>query len=37
MPALQNLRTLEHVTGVSGEIDVVVHARNVATPGTIGC
>ncbi|MGN6872130.1 MAG: MMPL family transporter, partial [Solirubrobacteraceae bacterium] len=36
MPALQNLRTLEHVTGVSGEIDVVVHSRNVATPSTIG-
>ncbi len=36
MPALQDLRTLEHVTGVSGEIDVVVHAPNVATPSTIG-
>jgi uncharacterized protein len=36
MPALQNLRTLEHVTGVSGEIDVVVHSSNVATPTTIG-
>ncbi len=36
MPALQNLRTLERVTGVSGEIDVVVHSRNVGTPGTIG-
>ncbi|HET6869481.1 MAG TPA: MMPL family transporter [Solirubrobacteraceae bacterium] len=36
MPALQNLRTLEHVTGVSGEIDVVVHSPNVATPSTIG-
>jgi uncharacterized protein len=36
MPALRNLRTLERVTGVSGEIDVVVHARNVATPSTIG-
>jgi hypothetical protein len=36
MPALQNLRTLEHVTGVSGEIDVVVHSRDVATPSTIG-
>jgi uncharacterized protein len=36
MPALQNLRTLEHVTGVSGEIDVVVHSSNVATPSTIG-
>ena len=36
MPALRDLRTLERVTGVSGEIDVVVHARNVATPSTIG-
>jgi hydrophobe/amphiphile efflux-3 (HAE3) family protein len=36
MPALRDLRTLERVTGVSGEVDVVVHARNVATPATIG-
>ena len=36
MPALRDLRELERVTGVSGEIDVVVHARNVATPQTIG-
>ena len=36
MPALQNLRTLERVTGVSGQIDVVVRAPNVATPKTIG-
>jgi hydrophobe/amphiphile efflux-3 (HAE3) family protein len=36
MPALKNLRTLERVTGVSGEIDVVVHSSNVATPKTIG-
>ena len=35
MPALQNLRTLERVTGVSGEIDVLVHSSNVATPETI--
>ena len=35
MPALQNLRTLERVTGVSGEIDVLVHSSNVATPKTI--
>ncbi len=35
MPALQNLRTLERVTGVSGEIDVLVHSNNVATPQTI--
>jgi uncharacterized protein len=32
MPALRNLRTLERITGVSGEIDVTVHGRNVATP-----
>jgi hydrophobe/amphiphile efflux-3 (HAE3) family protein len=36
MPALRDLRTLERVTGVSGEIDVVVAARNVASPKTIG-
>ena len=36
MPALRDLHTLEHVTGVSGEIDVVVHGRNVASPSTIG-
>ncbi len=36
MPALRDLRTLERVTGVSGEIDVVVHSSNVATPKTIG-
>jgi uncharacterized protein len=36
MPALRDLRTLERVTGVSGEIDVVVHAHDVATPRTIG-
>jgi uncharacterized protein len=35
MPALTDLHTLEHVTGVSGEIDVVVGARDVATPQTI--
>ncbi len=36
MPALRDLRTLEKVTGVSGEIDVTVHAANVATPQTVG-
>ena len=36
MPAMRDLRTLEDVTGVSGEIDVVVHAHNVATPSAIG-
>ncbi|HEY2159808.1 MAG TPA: MMPL family transporter, partial [Solirubrobacteraceae bacterium] len=36
MPALRDLHLLERVTGVSGEIDVVVHSNNVATPKTIG-
>jgi uncharacterized protein len=36
MPALHNLRTLERVTGVSGEIDVTVNGRNVASPTTVG-
>jgi uncharacterized protein len=36
MPQLRDLHTLERVTGVSGEIDVVVHASDVATPRTIG-
>jgi hydrophobe/amphiphile efflux-3 (HAE3) family protein len=31
MPALRDLRTLERITGSSGEIDVIVHARDVAT------
>ncbi len=35
MPALRDLRTLERVTGVSGEIDVTVRAPNVATPKTV--
>jgi hydrophobe/amphiphile efflux-3 (HAE3) family protein len=35
MPALRNLNTLEKVTGVSGEIDVTVRARNVATPQVV--
>jgi hydrophobe/amphiphile efflux-3 (HAE3) family protein len=35
MPALRDLRTLERVTGVSGEIDVTVRAGNVATPQTV--
>jgi predicted RND superfamily exporter protein len=35
MPALQDLHSLERVTGVSGEIDVVVRGRDVATPNTI--
>ncbi len=36
MPALRNLRTLEKVTGVSGEIDILVRGGNVATPRTVG-
>jgi uncharacterized protein len=36
MPALRNLRTLERITGVSGELDVTVHSADVATPKTIG-
>jgi uncharacterized protein len=35
MPALRNLKTLEKVTGVSGEIDVTVRGRDVATPATV--
>ncbi|MBV9310870.1 MAG: MMPL family transporter [Solirubrobacterales bacterium] len=36
MPALRDLHQLEQVTGVSGEIDVTVHASDVATPQTVG-
>jgi uncharacterized protein len=35
MPALRHLETLERVTGVSGEIDVVIHSDDVATPSTV--
>jgi hydrophobe/amphiphile efflux-3 (HAE3) family protein len=35
MRALQNLRTLERITGVSGEIDVTVRGHDVATPRTV--
>jgi hydrophobe/amphiphile efflux-3 (HAE3) family protein len=35
MPSLRNLRTLERVTGVSGEIDVTVRGSDVATPETV--
>jgi hypothetical protein len=35
MPALRNLKTLEKVTGVSGEIDVTVRAPDVATPQVV--
>ena len=31
MPALRDLHTLEHVTGVSGEIDITVKAANVTS------
>jgi hydrophobe/amphiphile efflux-3 (HAE3) family protein len=34
-PALHNLNTLERITGESGELDVIVHSTNVATPGTV--
>jgi uncharacterized protein len=36
MPALRDLHALENTTGVSGEIDVTVHANDVATPQTVG-
>jgi hypothetical protein len=35
-PAIHDLRTLEAATGVSGEIDVAVRARDVATPAVVG-
>jgi hydrophobe/amphiphile efflux-3 (HAE3) family protein len=35
MRALRDLHRLERVTGVSGEIDVVVHSRDVASPATV--
>ena len=34
--SLQDLHTLERVTGVSGQLDVLVHAGNVATPAVVG-
>ncbi len=34
-PALRDLRSLEAVTGVSGEIDVAVRGADVATPATL--
>ena len=38
MPALRHLDRLERVSGVSGEVDVLVHARNVASPAvSAGC
>jgi predicted RND superfamily exporter protein len=35
MPALSNLQQLEHTTGTSGEIDVLVGAANVTSPKTV--
>jgi hydrophobe/amphiphile efflux-3 (HAE3) family protein len=35
MPALRDLRTLEHITGVSGEIDVTVRADDVTKLQTV--
>jgi predicted RND superfamily exporter protein len=35
LPSLRDLRTLEKITGQSGELDVVVHGSNVATPRTV--
>jgi uncharacterized protein len=35
LASLQDLDTLEHATGVGGEIDLMVQGRNLATPATI--
>ncbi len=35
MPALRDLHTLERVSGVSGEIDVTVRARDVGNPAVV--
>jgi predicted RND superfamily exporter protein len=35
MPALRDLRALERVTGSSGEIDLLVHAPDVLSPGVL--
>ncbi len=35
MPALRDLHRLERVTGTSGELDVTVHAHDVATAGVL--
>lgn len=35
MPALKHLRRLEQTTGSSGEVDVLVNARDVTAPGTV--
>ena len=34
-PALRELQQLQRVTGVSGELDVLVHGREVTTPSTL--
>ncbi len=36
MPALRDLHALEKVTGVSGEIDVTVHADDITRPAVVG-
>jgi hydrophobe/amphiphile efflux-3 (HAE3) family protein len=36
MPALRDINTLEKVTGVSGEVDVVVRGADLTEPGVIG-
>jgi uncharacterized protein len=35
MPALSNLQQLEHTTGTSGEVDVLVSAADVTSPTTV--
>ncbi|WP_249010255.1 MMPL family transporter [Conexibacter sp. DBS9H8] len=35
LPALHDLNVLERTTGTSGELDVLVHAADVATPATL--
>ncbi|HTU30034.1 MAG TPA: MMPL family transporter [Solirubrobacteraceae bacterium] len=35
-PAIHDLHTLEAATGVSGEIDIAVRGRDVATPAVVG-
>ncbi len=35
LSSLQGLDTIERTTGVGGEIDLMVHGRNLATPATI--
>jgi uncharacterized protein len=35
MPAVRDLNTLQHATGVAGEVDVVVDGRDVTDPGVV--